>query len=125
MSKILLSELGYRSAYTQGGFNHYKKYEDPNEIEAYTDRVGWYGWFGHGGVIMQWHPTLNIAFGYAQTNTRWYDETYAVGGKLQKLVMDCHIASLSTYQQSVVSRKNVRKKYNCDGVTYVCSTRVC
>ena len=51
-----------------------------------------YGWYGYGGVIMQWHPTLKIAFGYAQTNVRWYDRLYKIGGKLQKSVLDCHIA---------------------------------
>merc|ERR1711962_1361871 len=66
--------LGSRTAYTQGGFNHYRNYENPNVMEAkHADRLGWYGWQGYGGAVMQWHPTLKIAFVYAQTTVRWYE----------------------------------------------------
>ena len=41
---------------------------------------------------MQWHPALHIAFGYAQTNIRWWDIEDKLAGKLQKAVMDCCIA---------------------------------
>ena len=82
---------GYRTAFTQGGFNHFRRYENPNMVEAYADRDGWYGWYGYGGAVMQWHPTLKIAFGYAQTNVRWYDQLYKIGGALQKSVLDCYI----------------------------------
>ena len=44
---------------------------------------------GYGGSVMQWHPTLHIAFGYAQTNLRWWDIEDKLAGKLQKAVIDC------------------------------------
>ena len=41
---------------------------------------------------MQWQPTMNIAFGYAQTNLRWWDIEDKLAGKLQKAVTDCYVA---------------------------------
>jgi hypothetical protein len=34
----------------------------------HVNRDGWYGWIGIGGSTMQWHPELNIGFGYATSN---------------------------------------------------------
>ena len=28
------------------------------------NREGYYGWFGYGGSIMQWHPELKIGFAF-------------------------------------------------------------
>jgi len=83
---------GSRTAFTRGGFNHFRKYKNPNKSEDFMERVGWYGWMGYGGSVMQWHPALHIAFGYAQTNIRWWDIEDKLAGKLQKAVMDCCVA---------------------------------
>ena len=28
------------------------------------NREGYFGWFGYGGSIMQWHPELKIGFAF-------------------------------------------------------------
>ena len=50
---------------------YYRKYQDPNPVESYTDRVGWWGWKGTGGSVMQWHRKHRVAFGYAPTKIRY------------------------------------------------------
>jgi len=39
-------------------------------------RDGFYGWQGFGGSVMQWHPGLDIGFGYAPTLLAWYAESW-------------------------------------------------
>ena len=56
---------------SQGGVMYYRKYQDPNPVESYTDRVGWWGWKGTGGSVMQWHRKHRVAFGYAPTKIRY------------------------------------------------------
>ena len=58
-------------------------------MEVDIGRDGWYGWVGHGGSVMQWHPELKIGFGYVPTNLRWYDGAYEVGRDLQKIAVEC------------------------------------
>ena len=52
-------------------------------------RNGYYGWYGFGGCVMQWEPTLKIGFGYSPTLVQWYDLQNQKGAKLQKIVADC------------------------------------
>jgi len=81
---------GFRTAFTQGGFCHFRSYENPSSFESgMDDRNGWYGWFGFGGSVMQWHPTLNIAFGYVPSSHRWYEPSPKVPAKMQKCIIDC------------------------------------
>lgn len=54
----------------------------------YENRDGWYGWQGVGGSIMQWHPELQIGFGYVPTNLLYLDFANVKGALLQKMVAD-------------------------------------
>ena len=52
--------------------------EDPEIVDHYqamthSNRIGWYGWAGMGGSVMQWHPEKKLAFGYATTNLYFVD----------------------------------------------------
>ena len=52
-------------------------------------RNGYFGWYGMGGSVMQWDPTLKIGFGYTPTLFQWYDLQNRKAAKLQKIVSDC------------------------------------
>ncbi len=52
-------------------------------------RDGYYGWFGMGGSIFQWHPELEIGFGFTLNNIYWFDGLNCKGAYLQKEVVDC------------------------------------
>ena len=54
-----------------------------------AERAGYYGWLGFGGSVMQWHPDLNIGFGYAPSLLEWYDLGNSKGAKMQELVVQC------------------------------------
>ena len=55
--------------FTQGGLN---------KFEEEGGRDGYYGWFGYGGSVFQWHPDLRIGFGYTPTLLHWQscDKTF-------------------------------------------------
>ena len=52
----LFSVLATTTLFTQGGVAQYEE-----------ERAGWIGWMGYGGSVFQWHPELNIGFGYTCT----------------------------------------------------------
>ena len=83
--------LGLRTMFTQGGVNFFKILDDPDKLEAKfsSTRDGWYGWFGYGGSVFQWHPELKIGFGYTNTRLRWFDWCNNIGAKLQQCVVQC------------------------------------
>ena len=59
--------LGGKTVFTKGGVNEYISNKDipPNEVQLMpSERIGYFGWDGLGGSVMQWHPTLIIGFGY-------------------------------------------------------------
>jgi len=67
--------------FTQGGVN---KFEEDG------GRDGYYGWFGYGGSVFQWHPDLRIGFGYTPTLLHWQDPfTNHKGRLLQQEVVKC------------------------------------
>ena len=37
----------------------------------------------------QWHPELNIGFGYVPNNLRWWEFPNIVGGRLQTVAIEC------------------------------------
>jgi CubicO group peptidase (beta-lactamase class C family) len=49
---------------------------------------GWYGWFGLGGSVMQWHPEYKIGFGYTTANFYMADTYNYRVSEMQKLVVD-------------------------------------
>merc|ERR1711997_703565 len=59
-----------RSNFTKGGVNYFVNPEDAREIENQhfnKNREGYYGWFGFGGSIVEWHPELKIGFAFVPT----------------------------------------------------------
>ena len=66
--------------FTQGGVN---------KFEEEGGRDGYYGWFGYGGSVFQWHPDLNIGFGYTPALLHWEDVTNGIGRNLQQEVVKC------------------------------------
>jgi hypothetical protein len=82
--------FGHNSFYTKGGLNEFipkEKHtlgEGPYFIKdknvsnilndlCYKNREGWYGWYGFGGSIFQWHPELKIGFAYVTCNVMNFD----------------------------------------------------
>lgn len=66
--------------FTQGGVN---------KFEEKGGRDGYYGWFGYGGSVFQWHPDLNIGFGYTPNLLHWEDIANGIGRDLQQEVVKC------------------------------------
>jgi len=80
-----------RTELTQGGVNMYNDYDDDTRGERImkSGRHGYIGWKGVGGSVIQWHPQLNLGFGYACTFITWWDFANSKARKLQKEVVVC------------------------------------
>ena len=92
MSDIDFYVPGGKTCFTQGGINDYCKVPilSSNEVLLMPrERLGYFGWDGFGGSVMQWHPELEIGFGYVPSKLRWYYAYSEVGASLQKAVVDC------------------------------------
>jgi len=64
--------------FTQGGIN---------KFQEEGGRDGYYGWFGYGGSVFQWHPDLRISFAYTPTLLHWADNGNCNGMRLQQEVV--------------------------------------
>ena len=53
------------------------------------NRIGFYGWFGYGGSIFQWHPQLKIGFAFVPTFLNTTEPVNQRGAKLQQIVKEC------------------------------------
>ena len=81
-----------RTNFTIGGVNHFKNFTDASWIETEKfnkNREGFYGWFGMGGSIMQWHPELQIGFAFTPTYFNLTELVSERGAVLQQIVKDC------------------------------------
>jgi hypothetical protein len=81
-----------RSRFTKGGVNCFNAFENMNPLEShgmYKNRDGYYGWFGFGGSVFQWHPELRIGFAFVPTCLQTLDLTNARGAALQQVVKEC------------------------------------
>ena len=102
---IAVSEppLGDRTAFTRGGisafgFDQIKNVEHnqfaiknlTNSLENHMhgNRSGWYGWFGLGGSVFQWHPEKKVGFAYVPSDLFWTDFVDFKASKIQKQVID-------------------------------------
>ena len=80
------------SSFTKGGlgkfgmnqFSHVMSEKDNLKMteQMYKGKDGWYGWFGFGGSLMQWHPELQIGFAYVPTDHICFDISNAKGTRL-------------------------------------------
>ena len=75
--------------FTKGGVNNFNPHEDITSVEKgmYGNREGYYGWFGYGGSVMQWHPELKIGFAFVPTFLNTTEMFNQRGAILQKLVV--------------------------------------
>ena len=83
-----------RTRFTKGGLCQFENLPDASDGEKEhlnKNREGFYGWFGHGGSIFQWHPELEIGFAFVPTVLNTVEMTNERGAELQQLVKDCCI----------------------------------
>ena len=78
--------------FTKGGVNYFEN--SPNATDSdktllNKNREGYYGWFGLGGSIMQWHPELKIGFAFVPTFLNLTEIYNMRGAVLQQIVKDC------------------------------------
>jgi hypothetical protein len=94
-----------RSMFSQGGvcFFDWEKLQKHNEDNKYSDiaqelasiadvkqaegqiyggREGFVGWMGFGGSVFQWHPEMEIGFGFVPFDYNWVDNRNTKAGKL-------------------------------------------
>ena len=72
----------------------FEDYEDDKMGERVlkSGRAGFVGWMGFGGSVMQWHPGLDMGFGYTCTLLTWWDLANTKARKLQKEAVKCAVA---------------------------------
>jgi len=92
--RVDASMHGCRTEFTQGGVNRFEDYPDDKMGERVlkSGRVGFVGWMGFGGSVMQWHPALDIGFGYTCTLLTWWDLANTKARKLQKEAVRCAVS---------------------------------
>ena len=79
----------HKNIFTQGGLAKFGPIENETKIDKifYERREGFFGWYGFGGSVMQWHPDLKIGFAYIPTLLSWIDMANNKGGKFQELIV--------------------------------------
>ena len=72
----------------------FEDYEDDKMGERIlkSGRAGFVGWMGFGGSVMQWHPDLDMGFGYTCSLLTWWDLANTKARKLQKEAVKCAVA---------------------------------
>ena len=78
--------------FTKGGVNYYHNSSEATSLDKNhfnKNREGYYGWFGYGGSIMQWHPELKIGFAFIPTFLNITERFNNRGAVLQQIVKDC------------------------------------
>ncbi len=80
-----------RTRFTQGGVDRYQPVLDGNRFDTALNsgREGFYGWMGLGGSIFQWHPELQIGFGFVPTALHSLDILNERGKNFQRAVLAC------------------------------------
>ena len=61
---------------------------DPGRRSKYGE-MGFVGWIGASGSVMQWHPELRMGFGYAPTLSHFLDFDAKKAERLQRAVIEC------------------------------------
>ncbi len=84
-----------KTSFTQGGVHRFGRNAvlgggaDKRMLQSNELREGFYGWMGLGGSVFQWHPELEIGFGFALTQMYWFDVMNAKAAKMQAEVVKC------------------------------------
>ena len=82
----------FNVVFTQGGVAAFGQvHDDGSEYDrgANQGREGFYGWFGLGGSIFQWHPEHKIGFGYVPTSLNIFDIVNERGKAYQAEAVRC------------------------------------
>ena len=100
---------GCRTEFTQSGVNMFNDYPDDimGERVMKSGRNGFVGWMGFGGSVMQWHPRLNLGFGYTCTLLTWWDLANSKARKLQKEAARCAVLAKQEKEKKVDTNNNV------------------
>ena len=88
--------LNTRSRFTKGGLCYFQNLPDATKSEKENlnkNRQGYYGWFGYGGSVFQWHPEQKIGFAFVPTVLSAVEIFNERGAILQQLVKDCAAAA--------------------------------
>ena len=78
--------------FTQGGvhrFSHAQAVRGDLGRALNAGREGFYGWFGFGGSIFQWHPDHEIGFAFVPTSLHAIDLYNERGKVYQAEVLRC------------------------------------
>ena len=78
--------------FTQGGVDQFVTCTAQNtrlDREFNEGREGFYGWMGLGGSIFQWHPQLDIGFGFVPTSLHVLDILNERGKVYQAELLSC------------------------------------
>lgn len=82
----------FNTRFTQGGVNQFVECTASNtrmDRDFNEGREGFYGWMGLGGSIFQWHPQLDIGFGFVPTSLHVLDILNERGKTYQAEVLSC------------------------------------
>jgi CubicO group peptidase (beta-lactamase class C family) len=82
----------FNTRFTQGGVNEFVECTASNSTmdrDFNEGREGFYGWMGLGGSIFQWHPKLDIGFGFVPTSLHVLDFLNERGKVYQTEVLRC------------------------------------
>eukprot|EP00092_Neocalanus_flemingeri_P004302 GFUD01004625.1.p1 GENE.GFUD01004625.1~~GFUD01004625.1.p1 ORF type:complete len:457 (+),score=129.58 GFUD01004625.1:76-1446(+) len=103
---------GCRTEFTQTGVNMFNDYPDDvmGERILKSGRNGFVGWMGFGGSVMQWHPRLNLGFGYTCTLLTWWDLANTKARKLQKEATRCAVLVKQEKEKKLDLNNNVTKE---------------
>ena len=86
-------DMGFvTTCFTQGGvdrFAHTSAHSSRMEKALNDGREGFFGWFGLGGSIFQWHPDYRIGFGYVPISLNVLDLVNERGKAYQAEVLRC------------------------------------
>lgn len=107
----LRADMGFvTTAFTQGGVARFAAVDSHgthSEKALNTGREGFYGWLGLGGSIFQWHPQLQIGFGYVPTSLNVLDLVNERGKSYQAEVLRC-VAKLNSVNSGSAAEPGVR-----------------
>jgi len=80
----------HKNIFTQGGLAKFGPVTNETKVDRtfYERRKGFYGWYGFGGSVFQWHPDLQIGFAYIPSLLSWIDMANNKGGKFQELIVN-------------------------------------
>ena len=86
------ASMAFDTTFTQGGvarFSNVGANGSALDRALNVGREGYYGWFGLGGSIFQWHPEHRIGFGYVPTSLNILDFVNERGKGYQAEVLRC------------------------------------